>query len=61
MKLLPPAAREVIWLGRFHFDGYEELGRALDCSAGTARVRMHRAMKQLKEIFLQLDPESAHA
>lgn len=58
---LPPAAREVIWLGRFHFDGYAELGEALDCSAGTARVRMHRAMKQLKEIFEQLDGETAHA
>jgi len=61
LALLTPQAREVIWLGRFHFDGYDELGRALDCSAGTARVRMHRAMKQLREIFLELDGDSAHA
>lgn len=61
LSRLPPHAREVIWLGRFHFDGYAELGRALDCSAGTARVRMHRAMKQLREIFLQLDGDTAHA
>ena len=58
---LPQAAREVIWLGRFHFDGYAELGQALDCSAGTARVRMHRAVKQLREVFLSLSEESANA
>ena len=48
---LPDAMREVILLGRFEFDSYEELGQALDCSAGTARVRMHRAMKQLTTSF----------
>jgi RNA polymerase sigma-70 factor (ECF subfamily) len=61
LALLPEAAREVIWLGRFQFDGYAELGQALDCSAGTARVRMHRAVKQLREIFLSLNEESANA
>ncbi len=61
LGLLPTAAREVIWLGRFHFDGYTELGQALDCSAGTARVRMHRAMKQLREAFLHLSEDSANA
>ena len=47
LATLPAAMQEVIWLGRFEFDGYEELGRALGCNAGAARVRMHRAMKQL--------------
>ncbi len=48
---LPAAAREVIWLGRFEFSGYEELAAALGCSAGAARVRMHRAMKQLHALY----------
>ncbi|MEM7280994.1 MAG: RNA polymerase sigma factor [Pseudomonadota bacterium] len=48
---LPEKVREVIWLGRFEFDGYEELAVALGCSPGTARVRMHRAMKQLASAF----------
>ena len=61
LGLLPAAAREVIWLGRFHFDGYDELGRALECSAGTARVRMHRAIKQLREVFLGLSEDSDYA
>ena len=44
---LPIAVQEVIWLGRFEFDNYDELGQALGCKAATARVRMHRAMQQL--------------
>lgn len=44
---LPVAAREVIWLGRFEFDSYEDLGLALGCKPGAARVRMHRAMQLL--------------
>lgn len=48
---LPIAVQEVIWLGRFEFDNYEELGQALGCKAATARVRMHRAMQQLTSEF----------
>jgi len=44
---LPEAAREVIWLGRFEFDSYEDLAAALGCKPGAARVRMHRAMQLL--------------
>jgi len=52
---IPAAAREVIWLGRFVFDDYEELARALGCTAGTARVRMHRAMEALHSTFLRMN------
>ena len=51
---LPAAVQEVIWLGRFEFDNYEELGQALDCSAGAARVRMHRAMALLNLTYRDL-------
>lgn len=47
LSRLPAAVQEIIWLGRFEFDSYEELGQALGCKSGTARVRMHRAMQQL--------------
>ena len=46
---IPAAAREVIWLGRFVFDDYDELARALGCTASAARVRMHRAMEALAQ------------
>lgn len=48
---LPAGVQEVIWLGRFEFDSYEDLGRALGCKTGTARVRMHRAMQLLTQEF----------
>lgn len=51
---LPAAAQEVIWLGRFEFDNYEELGQALDCNAGAARVRMHRAMALLNSTYTNI-------
>ena len=41
---IPAAAREVIWLGRFVFEDYDDLARALGCTVSAARVRMHRAM-----------------
>ena len=54
MAKLPAAAQEVIWLGRFEFDNYEELGQALACNAGTARVRMHRAMALLNSTYTNI-------
>ena len=55
MEALPEQLREVIWLGRFQFDSFRELGQALDCKEGTARVRMHRAMQQLNVAFADLN------
>jgi RNA polymerase sigma factor (sigma-70 family) len=52
---IPAAAREVIWLGRFVFEDYDELARALGCTASAARVRMHRAMQQLNSTFMRLN------
>ncbi len=57
---LPEAAREVIWLGRFEFDGYDDLAQALGCKPGAARVRMHRAMAQLNEIFESMEVSPTH-
>lgn len=55
LAALPAEVREVIWLGRFVFESYEELGQALDCSTNNARVRMHRAMRQLHKTFIKLN------
>lgn len=52
---IPATAREVIWLGRFVFDDYEELARALGCTVSAARVRMHRAMEALNSTFTRLN------
>lgn len=55
LACLPEAAREVIWLGRFEFPSYRELAGALGCTPGAARVRMHRAMKELMAICVELE------
>jgi RNA polymerase sigma-70 factor (ECF subfamily) len=51
----PAAAREVIWLGRFVFEDYDDLARALGCTASAARVRMHRAIQQLNSTFTRMN------
>lgn len=55
LAALPTAAQQVIWLGRFQFDSYDELGRALGCNAGAARVRMHRAMALLNSTYTSIN------
>ena len=55
MSGLPEKYQEVIWLGRFEFNTFEELAQALGCKTGTARVRMHRAMQQLNVAFTELN------
>jgi len=52
---IPAAAREVIWLGRFVFEDYDDLAHALGCTASAARVRMHRAMQQLNATFTRMN------
>ena len=54
LAILPEAAQQVIWLGRFQFENYDELGQALGCNAGTARVRMHRAMALLNSTYTSI-------
>jgi len=45
---LPAAGREVLVLRRFHGLSYAEIGEACGISEGAARVRAHRALKQLE-------------
>ena len=55
LATLPEHFQEIIWLGRFQFDSFRDLGQALDCKEGTARVRMHRAMQQLNLAFAEIN------
>jgi RNA polymerase sigma factor (sigma-70 family) len=55
LEEIPATAREVIWLGRFVFEDYEDLARALGCTVSAARVRMHRAMQQLNATFTRMN------
>jgi RNA polymerase sigma factor (sigma-70 family) len=43
--------REVLVLSRFQDLKYEEIAQLLGCELGTVKTRVHRALKELREIF----------
>ena len=49
---LNPDSREVLILSRFQELRHEEIARVLDISVGAVKVRVHRAINQLKELYL---------
>lgn len=55
---LPVERREVLILSRFEFRNYEEIAALLGCSVGAVKVRVHRAMSQLRETYRQMLQES---
>src|SRR6202012_1687412 len=44
-------SREVLLLSRFQDLRHEEIARVLDISVGAVKVRVHRAIAQLKELY----------
>jgi RNA polymerase sigma-70 factor (ECF subfamily) len=57
---LPLDQQDIIWLARFEFPDYQSLATAVGCTPAAARVRMHRAMKALNDIFDQLTGVASH-
>lgn len=55
---LPVERREVLILSRFEFRNYEEIAQLLGCSVGAVKVRVHRAMNQLREIYREMLKEN---
>jgi RNA polymerase sigma-70 factor, ECF subfamily len=56
---LPVDRREVLVLSRYEYKSYDEIARALGTSAGAVKVRVHRAMKELREVYLGLAGEAS--
>jgi RNA polymerase sigma factor (sigma-70 family) len=61
LKRLPADKRELIVLARYRGLTYAELGALMGTDVGTMRVRLHRAIRQLEEIFSQLRGSARHA
>lgn len=59
LEALPATRREVLVLRRFHGLSYAEIGELCGISEGAARVRVHRALRQLKR-ELAPSPEARH-
>jgi len=57
---LPLAHREVLVLSRFQQLGHKEIARLLECSIGAVKVRAHRALKELRELYFKIRQENPH-
>jgi len=51
---LPEEKREVLLLSRFQGLPYSEIAELTGCQVGALKVRVHRALQELREIFLRL-------
>ena len=47
--------KEILMLSRFKELRYSEIGSVLGCSEGAARIKAHRALNDLRNIFLKLE------
>jgi len=56
---LPLERREVLVLSRYEFKTYDEIAHALGCSVGAVKLRAHRAIKQLREAYMDLAGEGS--
>jgi len=57
MQKLPDEKRELLILARYQELKYEQIADLLGVDVGTVKVRVHRAVKELREIFLKLSGE----
>ena len=56
---LPLEHREVLVLARLQHLGHKEIAKLLDCSVGAVKVRAHRALKELREVYFKIRKEKA--
>lgn len=57
MRKLPLEKREILVLSKLKEIRYKEIGEILGCSEGAAKVKSHRALNDLRTIFLQLETQ----
>lgn len=57
---LPEDKRELLILCRYQELGYAEVGKLLGCSEGAVKVRVHRAVRQLRQNYFALTKEDHH-
>jgi RNA polymerase sigma factor (sigma-70 family) len=56
---LPEDKREILILSRFQELKYDEIARLLGCETGAVKVRVHRALQQLREVYVGLENSSS--
>lgn len=55
MDLLPDDKREVLLLSKFQEKKYSEIGIVLGCSEGAVKVKVFRALQELKAIYKHME------
>jgi RNA polymerase sigma-70 factor (ECF subfamily) len=58
MDRLPEEKREILLLSKFQDRKYKEIGEILGCSEGAVKVKVFRALQELKEVYQQLEKHS---
>jgi RNA polymerase sigma-70 factor (ECF subfamily) len=56
---LPLEQREVLVLSRLQNLEHKEIAKLLDCSVGAVKVRAHRALKELRDVYFKIRKEKA--
>jgi RNA polymerase sigma-70 factor (ECF subfamily) len=56
---LPLEHREVLVLSRLQHLEHKEIARLFDCSVGAVKVRAHRALKELRDVYFKIRKEKA--
>jgi RNA polymerase sigma-70 factor (ECF subfamily) len=59
LRALPEDKRELLILTRFQGLSYDQVARVVGCEPGTVKTRVFRTMKQLGEIFTDMQKEKA--
>jgi DNA-directed RNA polymerase specialized sigma24 family protein len=49
-----PGVREMLVLARFQHLKHEEIARLFNLSSGAVKVRLHRALRDLRDIYFRL-------
>lgn len=60
LRCLPDDKRELLVLSRFQGLRYEAIAQVLNCEAGAVKVRVHRAMRELREHFRRIAEGESH-
>lgn len=55
MEKLPADKREILLLSKYQEKKYKEIGEVLGCSEGTVKVKVFRALQELKTVYQQLE------
>jgi RNA polymerase sigma-70 factor, ECF subfamily len=61
LRDLPDEKREILLLSRFQGLRYEEIAQIYGCQLGAMKVRVHRALVELRDAFVRLEGGGAQA